>query len=314
MRVQPEKDMPDFMQRGKYVSQKDLLADQFIHHLRVERGLAENTIQSYSRDLARFLRFLEERELSPPAVTRNDLMDYMAALDGELSRRSSARNLSALRMFFRFLVSEGKMTQSPARHLDSPKLPLKLPNILSRAEVESLLAQPRTRDCLGQRDKAMLEVLYATGLRVSELVGLKIPQINLEAGFVRTMGKGAKERMVPMGVKAIEALRIYLFDGRVTLLKKGGAPYLFLNMRGGPLTRQGFWKIIKKHGLQAGIPKKITPHLLRHSFASHLLECGADLRAVQIMLGHADISTTQIYTHVTRERLKEVHKRHHPRP
>ncbi len=314
MRPQPKKDIIIFMQRGKHVSQKDLLADQFIHHLRVERGLAENTIESYSRDLARFFRFLEDRDLSPPAVTRNDLTDYMAALDGELSHRSLARNLSALRMFFRFLVSEGKMTQSPARLLGSPKLPLKLPNILSRAEVETLLAQPRTRDRLGQRDKAMLELLYATGLRVSELVGLKIQQINLEAGFVRTMGKGSKERMVPMGAKAIEALRVYLFDGRVALLKKGGNPYLFLNVRGGPLTRQGFWKIIKKYGLQAGIRKKITPHLLRHSFASHLLECGADLRAVQVMLGHADISTTQIYTHVTRERLKEVHKRHHPRP
>ena len=279
------------MQNKKHDDPKDLLADQFIHHLRVERGLAENTIQSYSRDLTRFLKFLEARKLSPLTLSRDDLMDYMAGLDGELSHRSSARNLSALKMFFRFLVSEGKIQQSPARLLETPAV-----------------------DALGQRDKAMLELLYATGLRVSELVGLKISQVNLEAGFVRTMGKGSKERMVPMGGQAVEALRTYLFDRRVSLLKKGPSPYVFLNARGGALTRQGFWKIIKKYGLQAGIKKVITPHLLRHSFASHLLECGADLRAVQVMLGHADISTTQIYTHVTRERLKEVHEKHHPRP
>ena len=302
------------MQNKKHDDPKDLLADQFIHHLRVERGLAENTIQSYSRDLTRFLKFLEARKLSPLTLSRDDLMDYMAGLDGELSHRSSARNLSALKMFFRFLVSEGKIKQSPARLLETPKLPLKLPNVLSRSEVEVLLSQPKAVDALGQRDKAMLELLYATGLRVSELVGLKISQANLEAGFVRTMGKGSKERMVPMGGQAVEALRTYLFDRRASLLKKGPSPYLFLNARGGALTRQGFWKIIKKYGLQAGIKKVITPHLLRHSFASHLLECGADLRAVQVMLGHADISTTQIYTHVTRERLKEIHEKHHPRP
>lgn len=302
------------MQNKEHNDPKDLLADQFIHHLRVERGLAENTIQSYSRDLARFFRFLEAGNLSPLTLSRDDLMDYMAGLDGELSHRSAARNLSALKMFFRFLVSEGKIRQSPARFLDTPKLPLKLPNVLSISEVEALLSQPKTVDPLGERDKAMLELLYATGLRVSELVGLKISQVNLEAGFVRTMGKGSKERMVPMGAQAVEALRIYLFDGRTSLLKSGPSPWLFLNARGGPLTRQGFWKIIKQYGLQAGITKKITPHLLRHSFASHLLECGADLRAVQVMLGHADISTTQIYTHVTREHLKEVHEKHHPRP
>ncbi len=302
------------MHDKKQDDEKDLLADQFLYHLRVERGLAENSILSYSRDVARFLRFLEERNLSPLTLSREDLMDYMAGLDGALSHRSAARNLSALKMFFRFLVSEGKILQSPARLLDTPKLPLHLPNVLSRSEVEALLAQPRTVDALGQRDKAMLEVLYATGLRVSELVGLKISEVNLEAGFVRTMGKGSKERMVPMGDQAVKALRIYRVDGRMSLLKKGATPFLFLNARGGALTRQGFWKIIKKYGLQAGIKKTITPHLLRHSFASHLLECGADLRAVQVMLGHADISTTQIYTHVTRERLKEVHKKHHPRP
>lgn len=294
--------------------QNDLMVDQFIQHLRVERGLADNTIQGYSRDLARFTRFLGKRSLSVLSVTRDDLLEFMTALGGEVSRRSAARGLSALRTFFRFLVSEGMIKHNPTRLLDTPKLPLKLPNVLSREEVERLLDQPNTTEMIGLRDKAMLELLYATGLRVSELVGLKIQQVNLEVGFVRTMGKGSKERMVPIGAKAIEALGEYLHDGRARFLKKGVSPQLFMNARGGPLTRQGFWKIIKRYGLVAAIRKEITPHLLRHSFASHLLECGADLRAVQVMLGHADIATTQIYTHVTKEHLKKVHEKHHPRP
>ena len=295
--------------------QSDLLADQFINHLRVERGLSENTIQSYSRDLMRFFQFLEKRNLSPLLVTQDDIVEYVGStLSAVLSARSTARNISALKMFFRFLVSDGKIESSPARLLDTPKLERRLPEILSYKEVELLLSMPDISKPLGQRDKAMLEVLYATGLRVSELVGLNISNINLDAGHVRTVGKGSKERMVPMGSKAIEALKDYLSDGRAVLLKKQSSSFLFLNSRGRHMTRQGFWKIIKRYGLAAGIKKVITPHIMRHSFASHLLEYGADLRSVQVMLGHADISTTQIYTHITRERLKKVHEKYHPRP
>ncbi len=293
---------------------KDLLADQFLDYLRVERGLAANTIQAYSRDMERFFHFLEERGVSLLDVTQEHLMAYMASLQGLVSIRSAARNLSALKVFFRFLSSLGKIRMSPARLLSTPKLPKRLPGVLSRQEVERLLAQPEPKSPLGLRDRAMLELLYATGLRVSELVGLRIQNLNLQAGFVRTMGKGSRERIVPMGNKALEALLAYLQDGRPILLKRRTSSFLFLNLRGKPLTRQGFWKIIRQYGRKAGIHQVIKPHLLRHSFASHLLEGGADLRAVQVMLGHADISTTQIYTHVTRERLKEIHEKHHPRP
>jgi integrase/recombinase XerD len=282
--------------------------------MRVERGLSENTIQSYSRDLTRFFQYLEKRGLSPLHVDQNDIMDYMADLQEALSIRSAARNLSAIKMFFRFLVYDGKIENSPVRLLKTPKLPHKLPGVLSLEDVEQLLSQPDPSTHLGQRDRAMLELLYATGLRVSELVGLKLSNVNLVAGYVRTIGKGSKERQVPMGVKAQEALRDYLTVGRVYFTKNDRVPQLFLNARGRPLTRQGFWKIIRQYGMKAGIKGPITPHVLRHSFASHLLEHGADLRAVQVMLGHADISTTQIYTHVTRDRLKQVHEKYHPRP
>lgn len=294
--------------------QWDLLADQFTNHLRVERGLADNTIEAYSRDLTRFLQFLGKTKLSPFDIAQENITDYIATLQGNLSIRSIARNLSALKMFFRFLVSDGKIKGNPARRLGVPKLPQRLPEILTVHEVEILLSQPTVSTHQGQRDKAMLELLYATGLRVSELVGLRVSNINLEAGYVRTMGKGSKERMIPMGEKALESLRLYLSNGRIGLLKKRSSPYLFINSRGKPLTRQGFWKIIKRYRTISGIKKEITPHILRHSFATHLLEGGADLRSVQIMLGHADISTTQIYTHITRERLKQIHEKYHPRP
>ncbi len=294
--------------------QWDLLADQFTNHLRVERGLADNTIEAYSRDLTRFLQFLVKTKLSPFDIAQENITDYIATLQGNLSVRSIARNLSALKMFFRFLVSDGKIKGNPARRLGVPKLPQRLPEVLTVHEVEILLSQPTVSTHQGQRDKTMLELLYATGLRVSELVGLRVSNINLEAGYVRTVGKGSKERMIPMGEKALESLRFYLSDGRIGLLKKRSSPYLFLNSRGRPLTRQGFWKIIKRYRTMAGIKKEITPHILRHSFATHLLEGGADLRSVQIMLGHADISTTQIYTHITRERLKQIHEKYHPRP
>ncbi|MBN1627097.1 MAG: site-specific tyrosine recombinase XerD [Deltaproteobacteria bacterium] len=292
----------------------NLLADRFINHLRVERGLADNTIQSYSRDLIRFLGHLEKKGLSPVNTTRNDVTDYIESLEGTLSLRSISRAVSALKMFFRFLINEGKLTESPTRLIDSIKLPRRLPGVLSGEEVDLLLNGPDPSNSLGIRDMAMLELLYATGLRVSELTGLRMVNINLEAGFVRTIGKGTKERIVPMGEKARDALRAYIHDGRPGLLKGRNSPVLFLNSRGRQMTRQGFWKIIKNYGIIAGIKKRITPHSLRHSFASHLLEGGADLRSVQVMLGHADISTTQIYTHVTGERLKQVHEKFHPRP
>ena len=295
-------------------SGEDLLADQFIHHLRVERGLAKNTIESYSRDLTRFFSFLEKRNLSPMDVSQADLMDFISSLAGILSIRSIARNMSSLKVLYRFLVSDDRIVTNPTRLLSAPKLPRKLPWALSRAEVDKLLSQPEASTSRGQRDKAMLELLYATGLRVSELVTLKIPNLNLEAGFVRTVGKGSKERMVPVGAKALDAMKEYLAQGRPSLLKRRSSSYLFPNSGGKPISRQGFWKIIKRYGLKAGIRKGLTPHSLRHSFASHLLEGGADLRSVQIMLGHADISTTQIYTHVTRERLKQIHEKYHPRP
>ena len=290
------------------------LADQFINHLRVERGLAENTIQAYSRDLVRFLGHLDKKGISPIGTTRKDITEYIESLEGRLSLRSIARNVSAMKMFFRFLINEGKLTESPTRLLESLKLPRRLPGILSGEEVDLLLSRPDPSNSLGLRDKAMLELLYATGLRVSELIGLRIVNINLEAGFVRTIGKGTKERMVPMGDKARGALKSYIHEGRPGLLKGRNSQVLFVNSRGRQISRQGFWKIIKKYGIIAGIKKRITPHSLRHSFASHLLEGGADLRSVQVMLGHADISTTQIYTHISREHLKQVHEKFHPRP
>lgn len=290
------------------------LTDQFINYLRLERGLADNTIQAYSRDLIRLTQFLEKSDLNPLQISRDQISEYAGALRKSLSARSVARNISATKMFFRFLTSEGYIKENPARLLETPRLSRRLPNVLSMAEVERLLAQPDPSTPMGKRDCAMLELLYATGLRVSELVGLKVLSINLEAGHVRTFGKGSKERLVPIGGKAIQAVREYLSNGRFQILKGANLPYLFLNFRGRPLTRQGFWKIIKKYGREAGIQKEISPHSIRHSFASHLLEAGADLRSVQVMLGHEDISTTQIYTHVTRKRLKELHAKCHPRP
>jgi integrase/recombinase XerD len=294
--------------------QPDLLIDQFINHLKVERGLAENTIRAYSRDLSRFVQFLEKQRLSPQVVTQEHLLEYIISLESHLSIRSIARMLSTLKMFYRFLSTEGRIERNPARLMSLPKIPQRLPGLLSQSEVERLLSEPETSSPLGQRDKAMLELLYATGLRVSELVGLRMSNINLEAGFVRIMGKGSKERMIPMGTKAMEMLKDYMATGRRRLLRSGSSPFLFLNLRRNPLTRQGFWKIIRRYAVKAKIKTKITPHLIRHSFASHLLEGGADLRSVQVMLGHSDISTTQIYTHVSRERLKKVHEMFHPRP
>lgn len=290
------------------------LADQFIHYLRVERGLAANTVEAYSRDLIRFLAFLKERGLSPAEASRDHIAEHVAGLGRTLSLRSIARNISAIKMFFRFLANENIIESNPARLVETPRLGRKLPEVLGAEEVDALLAQPDRESPKGERDHAMLELLYATGLRVSELVRLKVLDVNLEAGYVRTIGKGSKERLVPMGAKAVQAIREYLSQSRMQHARHTNSPVLFLNLRGKAMTRQGFWKIIKQYGQKANISKRITPHSIRHSFASHLLESGADLRSVQVMLGHEDISTTQIYTHVTRERLKELHEKCHPRP
>jgi len=292
----------------------DILIDQFVHHLRMEKGLSNNTVQSYSRDLNRFVEYLSQNNIYLLDTTQAQIQQYLGFLNKSLSIRSLNRNLSSIKMFFRFLRLEGEIEHNPSRLVVSPKLPKRLPKTFSLEEVERLLNAPDPSTDLGLRDQAMLELLYATGLRVSELVGLMVSNLNLEAGFIRTLGKGAKERMVPVGEKALEVTRRYLFQARQNILKGRSSTHLFLNSRGKPISRQGFWKIIRKYGIMAGIKNHITPHSLRHSFATHLLEGGADLRAVQIMLGHADISTTQIYTHVTGERLKQVHEKYHPRP
>jgi len=301
---------------GKDYSENQLL-DQFINQLRVERGLSTNTIVAYSHDLISFFDFLKQKGLSPVHISQEDLSSFIAENNTRLSPRSMARCLVSIRMFYRFLVSEGNIESNPARLLGIPKMYQHLPDVLSRDEVDSLLKQPNINTALGKRDKAILEILYATGLRVTELIGLKMHNINLEVGSIRTIGKGSKERIIPMGSKAIDSLKDYLSNSRPSFLKKDLAKagsYIFLNSRGGHITRQGLWKIIRKYAPMAGITKSVTPHTVRHSFATHLLEGGADLRSVQIMLGHADISTTQIYTHVARERLKEIHEKYHPRP
>ena len=290
------------------------LIDQFVNHMRVERGLSENTVVAYSMDLVELASFLKKQDLHPFDISRASIADYVSSLREKHSPRSVARKISATKMFFRFLTSEGHMETNPARLMETPSLPRSLPDTLNVEEIKKLLSQPNTAKQKGQRDYAMIELLYASGLRVSELINLKIRDVNLEAGFLRTMGKGSKERLVPFGEKARKAVTGYIHGGRAIVDKGENSPYLFLNFRQKPMSRQGFWKIIKEYGKDAGIKKKITPHSLRHSFATHLLEGGADLRAVQVMLGHEDISTTQIYTHVTRERLKELHEKCHPRP
>lgn len=293
----------------------DSYLDLFLNYLVVEKGLARNTLEAYARDLRRYLEYLAGQGVGEiEAVSRSLVIAFLTSLKGAgLSARSRARSLSAVRSFHRFLVAEKMASQDPTLLLETPRILKGLPRLLSQREVESLLAAPKGDEPLALRDRAMLEVLYATGLRVSELVGLKLADINRDVGCLRTLGKGSKQRMVPLGEVALSALAEYLAAGRPFLKPAEGCAYLFLNRRGAGLSRQGFWKILRRNAQQAGIGCKIYPHMLRHSFATHLLENGADLRAVQVMLGHADISTTQIYTHVIRERLRQIHQQHHPR-
>lgn len=289
--------------------------DLYLDYLTVERGLAPNTRASYSADLLKFLTYLKAGGISDWSQVRySEVVGFLSQSQEQgLAPRSRARMLSALRGFFKFMLRDSHLRESPVANLASPRLRRQLPVILSVAEVERLLARPNLELPLGQRDTAMLEVLYGTGLRVSELVALTMGRVNLEVGFLVVLGKGSRERIVPAGEVATEAVRSYVKEARPLLLKGRTTETLFVTNRGAAMTRQGFWKLLKKYGREAGLKKKLSPHILRHSFATHLLERGADLRSVQMMLGHADISTTQIYTHVARERLREVHKKYHPR-
>jgi len=288
----------------------------FIDYLTVERGLSKNTLESYQRDLTAFSQFVTKTlPCDISAMDKSHIVAYLTFL--QKSGRANAtisRNLASLRSFFHFLLREECLERDPTAHVDTPKIEKKLPKVLTIAEVESLLAAPEVKTLAGSRDKAMLEVLYASGIRVSELISIRITDLNLSSGFLRCMGKGSKERIIPIGEMAQTTAAHYIRMRKSSMENRPDIEeVLFLNHHGAQMSRQGFWKILKKYAQRAGIQKDITPHTVRHSFATHLLERGADLRAVQEMLGHADISTTQIYTHVTRSRLKEVYASAHPR-
>ncbi len=289
---------------------------RFLNYITVEKGHSQNTIESYKRDLTRYISYLTDRDInSPDKITIHLLREYLSELMKQsLSVSSIKRYIAAIRHFHKFMVREGLTDSDPTEYLETPRGWHRLPKTLSFTEVESLLKQPRENTPMGLRDGAMIELLYATGLRVSELIKLKPSNINLEVGFITAVGKGGKERVVPMGEYALEKVKQYIERARSTLLKGRSTPYVFVSTWGRGLTRQAFWKIIKKYTRLAGIQRDISPHTLRHSFATHLLERGADLRSVQMMLGHSDISTTQIYTHINRERLKKIHAECHPRP
>ena len=293
------------------------LVENFLSYLSVERSLSGNTIISYRRDLKKYLKYLKDSNINSLSQTvRKNISDFMFSLkDGGLSAVSIARNLAAIKVFYRFLTRERILTTDPSSLLDSPKLWKKIPDVLSVDEVEDLLKAPDLKTARGLRDKAILELMYATGLRVSEAVNLSIQDVHFDAGFLRCIGKGSKERIVPLGKESLYAIKKYLESARPKLAKgNSGDSFLFLSRLGKKISRQSFWKLIKHYAESARIKKNIRPHTLRHSFATHLLERGADLRSVQEMLGHADISTTQIYTHIDKNRLKTIHKNFHPRP
>jgi len=302
------------MNNPVHVTMNDYL-DLFISYLAVEKGLSANTQEAYSRDLARYLDYLEQQGRTAPAsVTSGDIAVFLGRLkELGIGPRSRARCLSAIRMFHKFLMIENYADVNPASIIEAPRTLHKLPGFLSSREVDDLIGACAGTSNENIRDLAMLELLYATGLRVSELVGLKLREVNLDSGYLMTLGKGNKERLVPIGESACQRVTAYLEGVRCRLDPTGQNRFLFLSRLGDAMSRQAFWNIIKKRAGLAGIRKNISPHTLRHSFATHLLENGADLRSVQVMLGHADLSTTQIYTHVTRERLKRLHQQIHPR-
>jgi len=290
------------------------LMERFLLHLNIERGLAANTQEAYRRDLFRFRDFLRQAGIALEELQEAELSAYLYHLRRQgLSPRSLGRAISCLRGFFRFCLEEGALKIDPTSMLQAPRFRPHLPETLSLEEVERLLQAPSGKSPRSLRDKAMLEVLYATGIRVSELVGLPLHAVDLVVGYVRCVGKGSKERIVPLGSSALEHLKRYLEFSRPRLLGNRLSPYLFVGRRGRPLSRQCFWGLIRRYATQAGIARRVSPHILRHSFATHLLQRGADIRSVQMMLGHSDISTTQIYTHVAREWLKQIYFRHHPR-
>ena len=293
---------------------RDLL-DRYLNHLLIEKGAAGNTLEAYGRDLNRYASFLEQRGIDNPRfVVPETVVEFLVQIKGEgLSANSMNRALAALRGYYKFLLQEKVVDQSPLANIELAKVWMRLPDTVSKEEMNLILSQPGEQTPKAQRDSAMLELLYATGLRVSELAGLTMNSINWQVGFLTVMGKGGKERVVPIGKTAYDSVRRYVDEARPKLVKSRTTDVLFLNRFGGAFTRQGLWKIIIHYVRKAGLQKNVHPHTFRHSFASHLLEGGADLRAVQVMLGHSDISTTQIYTHVTRDHLTQIHRKYHPR-
>ena len=292
------------------------ILDEFGDSLWLEDGLSRNTLESYRRDLEKFASWLQaQRDVSILQATHADIQGFLAHMVGQEKSKatSTSRAISSLKRLYRYLLRQNKVSTDPTLQIATPKLPRSLPKSLTELDVEMLLAAPNVQAPLGLRDRTMFEVLYATGLRVSELVGLNVAQVSLDMGVVRVMGKGSKERLVPLGEEALDWIRRYLAEGRPLLLGGKLSDALFVTQRGEGMTRQMFWYLIRKHAREGGLYKPLSPHTLRHAFATHLLNHGADLRVVQLLLGHADISTTQIYTHVARERLKQLHAQHHPR-
>jgi integrase/recombinase XerD len=287
----------------------------YLDHLRVERRLADHTLESYARDLGALAAFAAGVERTPDTLDRHALEAFVRQqMTAGLSPRSVARSVAAIRGYYRFLVLGRRLKQSPAEDLRPPRAWPALPKFLSLEEVDVLIAQPDPTTPLGLRDRAMIELLYATGMRASELVGVRTSDLHLDERYLTCIGKGNKERLIPIGDQAAHWVKTYLHEGRRTLLKRRASPRVFLNARGGPLSRVGFWKILKAYGRRAKLPRMLSPHVVRHSFATHLLERGADLRAIQMMLGHTDLSTTQIYTHILEARLRTIYDRFHPRP
>ncbi len=293
----------------------DQLLDSFLSYLAVEKGLSKNTLESYGRDVRKFVLYLDKNKIKTVQdITYGTILDFLSDFKKQgFSDTTTVRNIVSIKQFFKYLLVEKIIKEDPTSQIRTPRMKKSIPGVITLQEVERVLASPDESTPEGIRDTAMLEVLYATGIRVSELIGLKLNDVNFEMGFVIVYGKGSKERIVPMGEKALEKLKPYMESSRPALLKTKESKALFVTRRGKGMTRQGFWKLIKTHAINSGIAKNISPHTLRHSFATHLLERGADLRSIQIMLGHSDISTTQIYTHVESERLKEIHKKYHPR-
>ena len=291
------------------------MLERYLNYLLIERGVAQNTLEAYGRDLQRFLAFITQKGLSYfKDATPEIIVEYLVLIKNEgLSANSMNRALAALRGFYKYLLMEKLIEQTPLANIELAKVWMRLPDTISKEEMKVILAQPGDQTPAALRDTAMLELLYATGIRVSELINLTMNSINWQVGFLTVMGKGSKERIVPIGKTAYDCVRVYVDKARPQLMQKKSTEVLFLNRFGGKFSRQGFWKMVIRYSSKAGLIKKVHPHTFRHSFASHLLEGGADLRTVQVMLGHADISTTQIYTHITRDRLKEIHQKYHPR-